>query len=118
MISLPFRWMNRPEATIDLPLRRDVPLNVRIRIANTLGQPLALRADETLIELRPVTGWNQLGVPEQFYVGQLPVVDTWATKLTTLTFSVPTVLRPCDLNPSSHDRRTLGVAIDWISVEP
>jgi len=118
MCSFPYRWMNQTRATIDLPLRRDIPLKIRFRVAYSLGQPIELSLDGTRIDLRQIPTWDRFGTKALLFEGTLPIGSNWETQLSTLTFGVPEVCRPCDLNPASADDRVLGVAIDWISIEP
>lgn len=115
----PFRWTG-PEvrSSVDLPVLVDTDLLIRVHVIHTIG-PSTLEQLELFVNSRPVDCRLEKTTSETIVVHGLAQMGPESAPENGLRISlaVDKVQRPIDLGVN-EDRRWLGIAVNWIEIEP
>lgn len=111
-----FRWSGpMPNATIDLPVRANADLFVRVKLLKTVVPitEIGLKIDSRDLNTHVVTSADGTTVVEAVArCSEFSTEDGLAVTLTT-----GATVRPCDIS-SNSDKRWLGAAVCWIELSP
>lgn len=110
--GITYKWTRRPDAWITLPLRAQDDLELIIQL-HLLSEPMpdafGVVVDDTEIPLVR---------DDHVYRGIIPLSARRSPDEITLRFIAPQTIYLPDVDPSSNDQRTLGVAVDWLIIRP
>jgi hypothetical protein len=117
--GLSFQWTTSTHATIVLPIPNAEDAIIRFRVQSAIAPEimtgLALFANDSSVDLKPTFEASGGAV----YAGSiLKSVLTRSPGHLTLMFQINRVARPSDLFVGSQDQRLLGIALDWLRIEP
>jgi hypothetical protein len=112
-----FKWTSRPQAQINLPLTTRTDVRLRFDVYNAI--------DPTLYDSLRVTA-NHVDIPltvidadAHMYEGMIAAdVLAQSGEYLELRFITPFVRSPREADPDSADGRVLGIALDWLSIQP
>lgn len=114
-----WRWTNTERAEIDLPLRRDVLLELRFHLHAALADITSVYVDNDIpLKMNQVDTYSNTGEQEAVFMVDIPRWGLWKERLSTISFMTTKVVRPCDVETNNKDTRRLGIALDWIQVVP
>lgn len=118
--ELPYRWSKKTESVLDLPIKRDIPLELRFQVRAWFHNDIMVYLDDSDVplQLERVNPFAYQTSPLILFRAVLPPWTLWRDRLTSLRFCVPYLTRPCDVDPNNPDTRSLGIAISWIQVVP
>jgi len=110
-------WNSSPIATLNLRPAQSRPSTFRCLLSHAINEAALARLEISVnsiplrLRKREVDGGILLE-------GEIARV-AWAIDsiVARLTFSCPVMGRPCDVDPTSTDRRNLGVALAWLRME-
>ena len=112
-------WNSAPTATLALH-RTELAACSRFRclVTHAVG-PAALDSLRVLLNGAPLALQRRQQEDGYLLEGAIPpetVIESCG-QLAGITIRCPIMQRPCDINPGSPDRRQLGVALAWISID-
>ena len=116
----PFRWSGPlKRSTVDLPVKADRDLMIEVHILAAIT-PDILRSLRLFVCDRPVEFEIEATTFGTFLMRAtaLSPANSFADDFLRLTFQVEETLRPCEVQPGSGDRRSLGLAVNWIEITP
>jgi hypothetical protein len=115
-----FRWSGPlKRSTFDLPVKADRDLTIEVHVLDAII-PGILSGLRLLVNDRPVESKIEATTVGTVLVCAVarPSMDGFANEVLRVTFEVEATLRPCDVRPGSDDRRSIGLAVNWIEVAP
>ncbi|MCC7304161.1 sulfotransferase family 2 domain-containing protein [bacterium] len=111
-----WRWTAGENATIDFPLKRDIPLILRFHVKAIVSKNLKIFVDD--LEVQHVQEVAIEDGKSGIYSCLLPTSSTWQKELTTITFhseNLQAIKRP---GVQITDSRKVGIAIEKIEFFP
>ena len=115
-----FRWSGPlKQSAFDLPVKTDRDLMIEVHIIDAIT-PSVLSGLRLLVNGRPVEVEIEATTLGTFLVraAALSPSNGVADDVLRVTFQVEETLRPCDVRSGSDDRRSLGLAVNWIELTP
>jgi hypothetical protein len=115
MIDYMWRWSSSEHATVDFPLMRDKPLELRFRVKSIVGNNFSVKTESgNALRLEIINSYEEAA--GTLYSCILPTTKDWKRNMTTLIFHCENLKIP--QNEVLNEKRQLGVAIDWIQILP
>ena len=106
-------------STLDLPLNHGKPLRIRFNILSAMS-PALLDGLALLVNEQPIALTRSDTPSGITFEGEIPATawNAQSPHLTRLTFILPYTSAPSDRDTSSGDTRRLGIALNWVKLDP
>jgi hypothetical protein len=110
-------WNSAATATLDLRLLKSRTSRFRCLLSHVISQA-ALDKLQISLNSVPLTPQKRAAEGGILLESAVPAKALRTTPhLARIAFDCPAMQRPCDINPNSPDRRSMGVALGWLRID-